>query len=278
MGPNTRNKRIKNRKNRKTNKRGGVGSAEKKLLRAERLAESKKKIEDSLVNFNKSQDQSRTNINSMFKKIQLMDSDTEHDITDITPPKADCPIEVYPDYETLAKEMKEIVTADKLKTYLERGKWISGSHGPHWAQFEADMNKFMQMKEGEKVVWELVPDKELPIRRRADGTIRDDLPRFEYNTSKEACNILLTNKGKILYIMNNSMTRAYAATYKMENHDFWIPSECIDTIKILFKNIRLYTINWEGGQNVGKIENFVAIYNNLNEWLEHVKSTIIQKD
>ena len=74
------------------------------------------------------------------------------------------------------------------------------------------------------------------------------------------------------------MTRTYGETSQMENHDFWIPPECIDTIKILFKNIRLFHIAWESQQNVGKIENFVAIYNNLNEWLKHVKSTIIQKN
>ena len=65
-----KNKRI---KYRKTNKRGGVGSAEKKKLRAERLAASKKKVSDILVNFNKSQNQSRKNINNMFKKIQKYD-------------------------------------------------------------------------------------------------------------------------------------------------------------------------------------------------------------
>ena len=68
MRRNITNKRTKNNKHRKTNKRGGVGSTEKKLLRAEHLAESKKRIDDSLVNFNKSQDQSRTNINSMFNR------------------------------------------------------------------------------------------------------------------------------------------------------------------------------------------------------------------
>ena len=65
--PTKKNKRI---KYRKTNKRGGVGSAEKKKLRAERLAASKQKVADILVNFNKSQDQSRTNINNMFREIQ----------------------------------------------------------------------------------------------------------------------------------------------------------------------------------------------------------------
>ena len=68
--PTKKNKRI---KYRKTNKRGGVGSAEKKKLRAERLAVSKQKVSDILVNFNKSQNQSRTNINNMFKKIQKYD-------------------------------------------------------------------------------------------------------------------------------------------------------------------------------------------------------------
>ena len=253
MGPNTKNKRIKNRKNRKTNKRGGVGSAEKKLLRAERLAESKKRIDDSLVNFNKSQDQSRTNINSIFKKIQLMDSDTVHDITGITPPKSGRPIEVYPDYETLAKEMKEIVTADNLKTYLARWKWISGDvHGPHWDRFDAEMVEFMNMKDGEKVVWELYPIK-----------------------TDSGYNILLTNKCKILYLMKNSTG---TPTNQTENHDFWIPPECIDTLKILLKNIMLVYSVVESQRNVNKIQNFQAIYKNLNEWLEHVKSTIIQKD
>jgi hypothetical protein len=254
MGPNTKNKRIKNRKNRKTNKRGGVGSAEKKLLRAERLAESKKRIDDSLVNFNKSQDQSRTNINSMFKKIQLMDSDTVHDITGITPPKSGRPIKVYPDYETLAKEMKEIVTADKLKTYLERWKWMGSNYSPLWPSFDAAIVEFMNMKDGEKVVWELEHD----------------------NIIKEEYNILLTNKGKILYLAKHSL--GHMQNYQTENHDFWIPPECIDTIKILLKNFSWYYIVWQSNRNVYKIENFQAIYKNLNEWLEHVKSTIIQKD
>jgi hypothetical protein len=252
MRRNITNKRTKNNKHRKTNKRGGVGSTEKKLLRAERLAESKKRIDDSLVNFNKSQDQSRTNINSMFKKIQLMDSDAEHDITDITPPKSDCPIEVYPDYETLAKEMKEIVTTDELEKYLLSYRWLSQfDHYLIRRSFETGMKIFMQMKPGEKIVWELCSAN---------------------NPSKDGYNILLTNNGKILCLVN---TNAYNINaFQTENHDFWIPPEYIDTIKILFKNMRNIIYQNET-RTITNSVNFQAIYENLNEWLKHVKSTII---
>ena len=249
--PTKKNKRI---KYRKTNKRGGVGSAEKKKLRAERLAVSKQKIADSLAKLKNS--------------ISLqMDSGTAHDVANVSvqhkatspihilssPPKA-VPIEVYPHYETLAKEMKEIMTADELKKFLSYDNWLRmNEHYLTRQMFEAEMTTFRQMSPGEKVVWELVTE--------------------HYN----GYNILLTNKGKILCLVNQT---AYDMTpSQTANHDFWIPPECIDTIKILFKNMKgiMYTSQSGGGMyptSRTHKDNFQAIYDNLNEWLEHVKSTL----
>ncbi len=258
-----KNKRI---KYRKTNKRGGVGSAEKKL-HAERLAASKQKVAESLAASKQKIDNSLAKLkNSMLHRL---DSETAHKATSpirISPPPSKAvPIEVYPDYETLAKEMKEIVTADELEKYLLSSNWLRPSeHYTSRQSFDAGMKIFRQMKTGEKVVWELGYN-----NRVIDGIM---VSRNSWTT--DGYNILLTNNGKILCLVNTNANDINP--FQTENHDFWIPPECIDTIKILFKNMQNIIYKNETGTRINSF-NFQAIYENLNDWLRHIKSTIIKK-
>ena len=121
---------------------------------------------------------------------------------------------------------------------------------------------------------------------------------------QDGLNIFLTNNGKILYIKHGRVPREQggAFSYKIVNHDFWLPPDCIYTIKTLCKNISGFNIvrrinpNSESnykytyhkehnhGVVVGCCNNFKidAIYDNLNdnlnEYLKHLKTTMIAKN
>jgi hypothetical protein len=153
--------------------------------------------------------------------------------------------------------MEEIITADELKKYLTK----------QWLDFQCDFNKtvkdFAEMKENEKVIWSL--------------NLKFDYP---------SPNILLTNNGKILYIIpdlsiNSSSYYVRCGRHKIVNHDFQIPPECIYTIKTVIKNISgcyQTSSGWNETRPQFHHRDFDAIYDNLNEYLKHLKTTMISKN
>jgi hypothetical protein len=150
---------------------------------------------------------------------------------------------------------KEIITADELKKYLAK-QWTKRP----CEYFNKVVKEFAEMKANEKVIWGL------------------NL-KFDYTSP----NILLTNNGKILYIMPNDFYRNYRGPKCDKSHDFWIPPECIYTIKTLIKNIcGYYTTQPHANQydstSYYHLNDFDAIYDNLNEYLKHLKTMMIAKN
>jgi hypothetical protein len=159
---------------------------------------------------------------------------------------------------------KEIITADELKKYLAK----------QWTQrpceyFNKVVKEFTEMKDNEKVIW-----------------------GFYLKFDNPTCNILLTNNGKILYIMPDLNMNMNCSGYyvgcgrsNIVNHDFQIPLECIYTIKTLIKNISgrhqiSTTIMGHHCPTPPKFHHtdFDAIYDNLNEYLKHLKTMMIAKN
>jgi hypothetical protein len=160
--------------------------------------------------------------------------------------------------------MEEIITADELKKYLTK-QWIQRPY----EYFNKVVKEFAEMKANEKVIW-----------------------GFYLNFDKPTPNILLTNNGKILYIIPDlNMNLTFGGYYvgcglsKIVNHDFQIPPECIYIIKTLIKNINgchQISTTIMGHHNptppVFHHRDFDAIYDNLNEYLKHLKTTMISKN
>jgi hypothetical protein len=155
---------------------------------------------------------------------------------------------------------KEIITADELNKYFAK-RWIHS-----YEFFTNAVEEFSKMKENEKVIWGL--------------SLNFDIPGH---------NMLLTNNGKLLYIIPslNIFSQGHqnlCGRSKIVNHDFQIPPECIYSIKMLIKNISgCYQTQDNGGgmtQRPPRFHHtdFDAIYDNLNEYLNYFKTTIIKRN
>jgi hypothetical protein len=130
-----------------------------------------------------------------------------------------------------------------------------------FAELNKYMNKFIVMQKQEKIVWALKPCK-----------------------SAES-NILLTNKGKILYIrFNLCISRGSPRNdftlinYEINNHNFDIPSYAICALKMLIKNIRVQYTQHSSNSNPKIIDDdFNSIYKNINEYLEQLKQEQLEQ-
>jgi hypothetical protein len=191
---------------------------------------------------------------------------------------------------------KEIITADELKKYLATNstQYYHMHNGYEREKYKQELMAFSEMKENEHVIFML------GLSPGGGGSI------YFAPVPQDGLNILLTNNGKILYIKQGRVPREQggAYSYKIVNHDFWLPSDCIYTIKTLCKNIsgfnivrrinpnstskNKYTYHNEHYHNhgvvVGCCDKFKidAIYDNLNdnlnEYLKHLKTTMIAKN
>ena len=130
-------------------------------------------------------------------------------------------------------------------------------------RFNEYMDKFIKtMQKQEKIIWVFNA-------------------KFDYQGS----NILLTNKGKILYIEFNLCTSSCASNnvmlinYEINNHNFDIPSYAICALKMLIKNISgQYTIFSTNDNPKINDNDFNSIYKNINEYLEQLKQKQLQKE
>ena len=158
---------------------------------------------------------------------------------------------------------KEIITVDELKKYLAK-QWIQRP----CEYFNKVVKEFAEMKANEKVIW-----------------------GFYLKFDNPTPNILLTNNGKILYIMPDLNMNMNCSGYyvgcgrsKIVNHDFQISPECIYIIKTLIKNINgCHQISTGWGSYAPTPpefhhRDFDTIYDNLNEYLKHLKTTMIAKN
>ena len=105
--------------------------------------------------------------------------------------------------------------------------------------------------------------------------------KFKYAGS----NILLTNKGKILYIEFNLSLGTYIPNnivlinYEIKNHNFDIPSYAICALKMLIKNIEgQYTIYSTNERPKINDNDFNSIYKNINEYLEQLKQEQLKEE
>jgi hypothetical protein len=166
----------------------------------------------------------------------------------------------------------EIMTIQQLKEY----KLLFNNHIDKCSHYSADfltyiksmnpqlneyMNKFIEMQNQEKIIW-----------------------AFNTNFKCAGSNILLTNKGKILYIEFNlsiSSCRSNDFTlinYEINNHNFYIPSYAICALKMLIKNIEgQYTIYTTNSNPKINDNDFNSIYKNINEYLKQIKQEQLQK-
>lgn len=186
---------------------------------------------------------------------------------------------------------KEIITADELKKYLARNSrqfpYIPTAHERE--KYKQEVMAFSEMKENEHVIFMLSLD--------GRGMI------YLAPVAQDGLNIFLTNNGKILYIKHQRGRERLGCGYKIVNHDFWLPSDCIYTIKTLCKNICGYRVDdrrinpdstskykyiydrtMVARNTVCGCDNFNidAIYDNLNdnlnEYLKHLKTTITKRN
>ena len=128
------------------------------------------------------------------------------------------------------------------------------------------MNKFIVMQKEEKIIW-------------AFDT------KFNTKFKHAGSNILLTNKGKILYIEFNLCISTCAANninlinYEIKNHNFDIPSYAICALKMLIKNIEgQYTIYSTNERPKINDNDFNSIYKNINEYLEQLKQEQLKEE
>jgi hypothetical protein len=185
---------------------------------------------------------------------------------------------------------KEIITADELKKYLTANSHRLGYviNYDEMRKAQEEVMKFLVMKENEHVIFIL------SLMPGGGGS------HYFAPVPQNSVNILLTNNGKILYIKPGDVNTS--GDYKIVNHDFWIPPDCIYTIKTLYKNISgfnivrrinpnstskykyIYNSEHNHGVVVGCCNNFKidAIYknlnDNLNEYLKHLKTTITKRN
>jgi hypothetical protein len=167
----------------------------------------------------------------------------------------------------------EIMTIQQLKEY----KLLFNNHIDKYSHYSTDfltytksmnpklneyMNKFIEMQNQEKIIW-----------------------AFNTNFKCAGSNILLTNKGKILYIEFNLTTCSSKRNdftlinYEINNHNFDIPSYAICALKMLIKNIEgQYTIDTTNSHPKINDNDFNSIYKNINEYLKQIKQEQLQKE
>ena len=133
-------------------------------------------------------------------------------------------------------------------------------------QLNEHMNKFIVMQKEEKIIW-------------AFDT------KFNTKFKHAGSNILLTNKGKILYIEFNLCISTCAANninlinYEIKNHNFDIPSYAICALKMLIKNIEgQYTRFATNDGPKTNNNDFKSIYKNINEYLEQLKQEQLKEE
>ena len=127
-------------------------------------------------------------------------------------------------------------------------------------QLNEYMNKFIAMQEEEKIIW-----------------------AFATNFKHAGSNILLTNKGKILYIEFNlvmcAMNGIDLINYEIKYHNFDIPSYAICALKMLIKNIEgQYTLYSTNERPKINDNDFKSIYKNINEYLEQLKKEQLKQE
>ena len=151
-------------------------------------------------------------------------------------------------------DQDEIMTVDKFKIYRTMFKIKE----PTDVMYERMANKqliermeeFSNMINGEKIIW-----------------------AFKTNFDSPISNIFLTNNGKICYILYHYSQYNTRVSCSIINHNFTIYSECVITIRTLFKNISGSHQTWsiDRGGPIFNDNDFNAIYDNLNEYLNNEK-------
>ena len=152
----------------------------------------------------------------------------------------------------------EIMTIEQLKEYKLLFDRINHIHrcDDIGVKLNEDMNKFIVMQEEEKIIW-----------------------AFATNFKHAGSNILLTNKGKILYIERCSDYIMDLLNYELKYHNFVIPSYAICALKMLIKNIEgQYTRFATNDGPKTNNNDFKSIYKNINEYLEQLKQEQLKQE
>ncbi len=164
----------------------------------------------------------------------------------------------------------EIMTIQQFKEY--KLLFVNHIDSPYSTDYETRkrmtnqlneyMNKFIEMQNQEKIIW-----------------------AFHTNFKRVGSNILLTNRGKILYIQFNlnvsscSRNNFTLINYETKNHNFDIPSYAICALKMLIKNIEgQYTIYSTNSNPQIYDKDFNSIYKNINEYLKQLQEEWLQKE
>lgn len=150
-------------------------------------------------------------------------------------------------------DQDEIMTVDKFKIYRTLFT-IKEPTDPNFQkiankQLIERMEEFTNMTHGEKIIW-----------------------AFNSNFDSPSSNIFLTNNGKICYILYHCSQYNTKVSCSIIKHDFTVYSECVYIIKTLFKNISGSHLTWLNGVTTFHDNDFNAIYDNLNEYLNNEKT------
>ena len=145
-------------------------------------------------------------------------------------------------------QMTEVITPAELRTYLtsdSRNLDYNFTSKPT----ESPLTQFMNMdNENEKVIW----------------TFND--------VKKSSINILLTNYGKILYMIPSQYENGYGSgTLQLEKNNYWIQTEDLPPIKILLKDIRGIDVKWSNQRNELDRRDMDSIFKNLSAYLTYLK-------